>query len=199
MEFGINKLVEALYGDEGSGFPDELAGQYAEANGYLMAMHILRMKTEDGDDAPLKEAEEILNRLRPQTGFANFVEIFQAEMFGHSDDGGGLMTFPDGYLFLPEAMVPEFSDTTAALSIGEMSGVVETDFGYHIILRLPVDYDIPIMTRDGPSPGTFRQLAAANSFESIVLGWRDHISQSIEFTSEYESLDLTRIFGLHLH
>ena len=109
------------------------------------------------------------------------------------------MSFPDGYLFLPEAMVQEFSDTTAALNIGEMSGIVETDFGYHIILRLPVDYDVPIMTREGPSPGTFRQLAAANSFESTVLGWRDFISQSIEFSSEYESIDLARIFGLHLH
>jgi len=157
------------------------------------------MKTEDGDDAPLKEAEEILSRLRQQSGSANFVEIFQAEMLQHSDDGGGLMSYPGGYLFLPEAMVPEFSDTTASLSIGEMSDIVETGFGYHIILRLPVDYDIPIMTREGPSPGTFRQLAAAGSFESIVVGWFETINQNVEFTSDYESINLGRIFGLHIH
>jgi len=201
LEFSVGLLADNMFGEDASDFPDASVMEYISNSNLdlLMAMHILRMKTEDGDDAPLKEAEEILNRLRPQAGSANFIETFKAEMLQHSDDVGGLMSFPDGYLFLPEAMVREFSDTTAALSIGEMSGIVETDFGYHIILRLPVDYDVPVMTREGPTPGTFRQLAAANYFESTVLGWRDFVSQNIEFTSEYESIDLAGIFGLHLH
>jgi len=199
LEFSIGLLADNLYGEDAAGFTDEKVLEYINTSGLnlLMAMHILRMKAEDGSDAPLKEAEEILNRLRPQAGSANFTEIFKAEMFEHSDDGGGLMTFPDGYLFLPEAMVIEFSNTTAALNIGEMSDIVETEFGYHIILRLPIDYDSPVMTREGPSPGTFRQLAAANSFESIVGEWFDSVSQNVEFTSNYESIDLAVIFRLH--
>jgi len=201
LEFSVGLLADNMFGEDASEFSDERVQEYINTNSLdlLMAMHILRMKTEFGDDNPLLEAEEILNRLRPQTGAANFIEIFQEEMFEHSDDGGGLMSFPNGYLFLPEAMVPEFSDTTAALNIGEMSGIVESEFGYHIILRLPVDYNTPIMTRDGPSPGSFRQLAAANSFESVVVGWLDSITQNLEITSVYESIDLAGIFGLHLH
>ena len=201
LEFRVGLLADKMFGDDAADFSDESVLEYINDNNLelLMAMHILLMKTEDGDGTPLKKAEEILDRLRPQAGSVNFIEVFQAEMFEHSEDSGGLMSFPDGYLFLPEAMVPEFSDTTASLNIGDMSGIVETDFGYHIILRLPVDYDTPLMTRDGPSPGSLRQLAAAGKFESIVSGWFESINQNIEFTPEFESIDLASIFKIHIY
>jgi hypothetical protein len=44
IEFGVSALIEALYGEEGSGFPDSRVSEYVERNGFLMAMHILRLK-----------------------------------------------------------------------------------------------------------------------------------------------------------
>jgi len=199
LDYTIGAFADHLYGADGAGYPDDKVAEYAEIIGYdlLMATHILRLKTEDGDDTPLKEAEEILRRLRPQASSANFLEIFQAEMFEHSEDVGGVTSFPDGYLFLYDAMVPEFSEATMTLRLGEMSGIVETEYGYHIILRLPVNFDSYLMTPGNVSQLTLRQLAAGSNLEYTISEWSAFIEQNLEYTSAYNSIDLSKIFKIH--
>ena len=45
---------------------------------------------------------------------------------------------PDGYQFTNGTMVAEFQDGTAALGFNEISAPVQSDYGWHIILRLPL-------------------------------------------------------------
>ena len=62
---------------------------------------------------------------------------------------------PEGYFFVTGAMVPEFYDATVLLEIGEMSGLVRSQFGYHIILRTetyPPDPERRVMRFQGQEP-----------------------------------------------
>jgi len=197
-EFLIGKIISALYGEEASGFPDERVAAYAEENNFMMAMHILRLKPDDESDDvdPLGDAEDILKQLTERIGSDNFIEFFEELMHEKSEDFGGLMSYPTGYLFLHGDMVSEFSNTTAALEIGEMSGIVETVYGYHIILRLPIDYDVVPSgySREGIMR-SLRQIAALVDFDNLQEEWLDALN--VEFTPEYNSIDLSVIFKIH--
>jgi peptidyl-prolyl cis-trans isomerase C len=95
----------------------------------VRASHILVMADEQADEATKKKArtkiDDILKRVRAGEDFAKLAKE-------HSDDGskdqGGDLGF-----FVREKMVPPFSEAAFALKPGEVSDVVTTQFGYHII------------------------------------------------------------------
>lgn len=84
----------------------------------VRASHIL-VKTEAEAKAILKELE----------GGADFAKLAseKSEDTGSKANGGDLNFFKRG------DMVPEFSDAAFKLKVGETSGAVKSDFGYHII------------------------------------------------------------------
>jgi len=53
----------------------------------------------------------------------------------------GMEGNPDGYTFTAGMMVPEFEQGTRELEIGEISGLVRSQFGYHIIKRVEPNPD----------------------------------------------------------
>lgn len=83
----------------------------------IRASHIL-LKTED-------DANEAMKKL--QSG-ANFEELAkEISICPSSKDGGDL-----GYFYFDE-MAYEFSEVAFNMKVGELSGIVKTDYGYHII------------------------------------------------------------------
>jgi hypothetical protein len=144
---------------------------------------------------PLGEAERILQLLNSRIGSDNFVEFFREMMFEHSEDPGSISS-PDGYLFREGDMVSEFFEATIGLEIGEISGIVETMYGYHIILRIPIDYDsVPIALMGGGNFASLRMLAAIEDFWTQHSQWIDAVMAEVEFSPEYEALDLAAVFG----
>jgi len=193
VEFNIGLLMNSLYGEDAASLSDEEVASFAKENEFLMAMHILRLKSDEEGADPLGEAEEILKQLQDQKGSDDFIEFFHDLMHEKSEDYGGLMSYPNGYLFVHKDMVEEFSDTTASLEIGELSGIVETMYGYHIILRIPIDYDtVPSeLSREGINR-TLRQEVALINFDALHTQWME--SLNVVFSPEYNSLDLAEIF-----
>ena len=125
--------------------------QYVADSGIFGVKHILLMTTaadqKDADgnvtqtaaeynEAQLALASDLLAQIKSaEDPVAKFDELMKE----HSEDGG-LTTNPDGYTFSgSDSLVGGFREATLALEVGEISDVVITDYGYHILLRLPVD------------------------------------------------------------
>ena len=76
-------------------------------------------------------AENILEQLNAaEDPVAKFSEL--AEQYG--EDPGRAQN-PSGYVYVPGTMVQEFEDAVDSLAAGEISGIVQSEYGFHIILR----------------------------------------------------------------
>lgn len=92
----------------------------------VRASHIL-LKTEGKDDATVKaRAEEVLKQAKGGADFAALAKQF-SEDDSNAQNGGDLDFFGRG------RMVPEFDTAAFAMEIGQISELVKTQFGYHII------------------------------------------------------------------
>ncbi len=102
----------------------------------VWARHILIKVEEDTSDdeknKARKKAEEIIERLNKGEDFAELAAEY-SEDTGSKQYGGA-------YVFGRGKMVKEFEDAAFKLEPGEISGIVETTYGFHII-KLEEKYD----------------------------------------------------------
>ena len=92
----------------------------------VRASHIL-LKTEGKDDAAVKkQAEELLAKVKAGADFAKLATEY-SEDDTSKVKGGDLDFFGKGQ------MVPEFDKTAFSMKPGEISDLVKTQYGYHII------------------------------------------------------------------
>lgn len=87
----------------------------------------------------LAKAESILAQIRASADPAATFDVLMSEHSQDGRDSEGNLLSPDGYTATPGQMVPEFEQTAFSIAIGEISDVVESDCGYHIILRGEVE------------------------------------------------------------
>jgi parvulin-like peptidyl-prolyl isomerase len=94
----------------------------------------------EADAAARKQADELLAQLKGGADFAKLAKEFSADP-GSAAKGGDLGYFKQGM------MAKEFEDAAFALQPGQLSAVIKTQFGYHIIKvtgrrsTLPADFD----------------------------------------------------------
>lgn len=164
-------LLESVYGIQGADCPDEEVLVYAENHGYMQVKHILISSEESKE-----QAESILSELQSINLTGEELEAaFDEKMMEYSEDTG-LTLYPDGYLFKSGDMDEEFEAAAKVLQEYEISQVVKSDSGYHIILRLPINCDA--VPYGGTDP--LRYLTAYERFDSIVSGWQKEMTITYE-------------------
>lgn len=134
----IQKSQEKFYSEEKVSdsemkkYYDEHIDEYKKDE--VEASHIL-IKTTDDQNKPLPEAdqkkakekaEKVLKEVKAGGDFAELAKKYSQDP-GSAEQGGSLGTFGKGM------MVKEFEDAAFGMEPGQVSNLVKTDFGYHII------------------------------------------------------------------
>ncbi len=147
------------------------------------ASHILIAAEKLGKDKARQKAEEVLREVQAKP--AAFAELARK----HSDDPGSASQGGDLGFFGRGMMVKPFEDATFALRDGEVSGVVESDFGFHIIKLTGqhVAREKPLaevrgeIERELKSSAVARKFAeAAESFSNMVYEQSDSLQPVAE-------------------
>lgn len=147
------------YGPEGVKLPsDEAVLEAMEEGGYYFTKHILLQNTSqtetitneagqevakplEGEEltAQLEKAQSIAPQLEGLTGEA-LEEKFDELMHEMSEDVGadGSQNCVNGYYASSGQMVAEYEAGAKELENWEVSEVVESTYGYHVILRMPM-------------------------------------------------------------
>ena len=133
----VDKLVEKICADAGEPTEDEAKAFFEAHRGefgkeaQVRAQHIL-VTPKGRDDAAKAEALAKIKAIRARVEAGS---DFSEEAAAHSDcpsgkqAGGSLGWFSHGM------MVKEFDEAAFALPVGGLSDIVETQFGYHVILK----------------------------------------------------------------
>jgi len=132
----VDKLVEKAVAEVGEPTEDDIRKhfeahkvEYAKGE-RVLAQHILI--TPDGDTQVSKdEARAKIVSIRERViGGKDFADEAAAHsMCPSGKEGGSLGWFSRGM------MVPEFDQAVFSMNVGEVSDIIETQFGYHIIFK----------------------------------------------------------------
>lgn len=190
-------LFNSVYGENGEKVSDE--DLKAGAEGYIMAKHILvNSVDEDGNalsDEELSAAKDKINNVKALLDAyeGDDLESYFDELMADNTEDTGYATSPDGYLFTEGNMVTEFYDAALALEEGKYSDIVESAYGYHIILRIPIDPDaVPIMYMTYGMSYSLRYIVANKLFNDLTDSWIESVD--VNTTEFYDTIDLAQAF-----
>ena len=194
-----DRVVEAqeLYGAQGEKLPEADVVKALEDQGYLSAHHILFMTIDPMTGKNLEEAEvaaklqqanDLVKELRAIEDHAELIKRFQELKNQYCEDTGKQL-YPDGYTFTPGTMVPIFEDTLKAQQPFEISDPVQSEYGFHIIMRLPLSGESLLFSPQG-TPQIARVAVAQ---ERITKDLDDYYTANPPVYAEgLEDLDLTQ-------
>lgn len=197
-----SRLFENMFGANGDKLSEKEVVDKAGELGYVRVKHILVM-TKDDTNTTLPEdqlkakkatAEKILKELKAISDKTALEKRFEELMSEYGEDPG-MGYNPDGYTFIPGngIMVESFEKASTELDEYGLSEIVETDYGYHIILRLPLRASATALYSNDQSQNTLAFYIAKEMMSSQTKNWADE--SKVEFSKAYEKMDIAEVFS----
>jgi len=128
---GASKFETEFNGDKSKFIEDEKMFQSYADKDHVSVQHILILNDSEKHENPEAVINDVLKRAKDG-------EDFQALMEEFNEDPGQP---PAGYSIGKGEMVPEFENAAFALDYDQISDVVKSDYGYHIIKRVTGLYE----------------------------------------------------------
>lgn len=196
----VEKIQDYYFGKGGiyTASDEDLIQKFKEQ--YVQAKHILIAKKDmnTGEDLTGEALEEAKTKAKEALKRAQEGEDFDALINEYGEDPG-MVNYPNGYIFKDGDMVPEFYNATLELKDNEISKVVESDYGYHIIMRMPLDAENNLDETDLAQTGTYRDLLNAEvtgkDFLSLLKEWINS-AKSTMVDSEVEKITVDTAYDL---
>ncbi len=184
----LSACRRTLYGENGEKIDEQQVLDWMEEQGIVSANHILiptlDLSTYAELDEPTKAekavlAQQIAEELQaiedPQELETRFLELKEQYCADGSD-----------YVFGPGVMVDAFYEGALALEEGQVSDPVLSQYGYHIILRRPLNADDQIFTSEGMRD------AKSIMVETLFDRWMQDrmMAQVLEYAPGFEAPNL---------
>jgi len=196
-----DRMLNNMFGTNGEKLSQSDILDKATDMGYVRVKHIL-ISTKDDSGATLSDdkiaekqtqAEGLLSELKGITDQTALEKRFD-EMITQYGGDPGVEYYTEGYTFIPGKGTMDASFETAAGKLSEygLSDLVKTDYGYHIILRLPLTTTATVEYSSETSKTTLGYYVAENMFGSETDNWTNE--STVKLTKTYQDMDIAKVF-----
>lgn len=189
IDYVSKHLFKQLYGANGEKCTNEDISAFVKKKGFMCTKYIFLSNTDTRGDKlsaeKLAENQKLLQSILTQLDISKAaLTLFDTLMTKHSNERA-LLNFPDGRLIESGGIGAEFENAYWKLEEKKYSGIVETDNGCYIILRLPI---FPDMTADSAG-NTLRYVTAyEHLFKSQVEAWS--AKMNVKYEDAYYSINV---------
>ncbi|MBQ9044617.1 MAG: peptidylprolyl isomerase [Oscillospiraceae bacterium] len=194
-------LYQEMFGPEGEKLSEEELNDYVAQNGYMTVKHIL-FSTVDENNEPIDEsalqrkldrAQRVIERIQEIEDPEERLRQFERYMRDYNEDPGAEQ-YPGGYCFTAGQMDAAFETASAQLQPYEITPEpVQTEHGYHVILRIPTTGDDVLDYNEDGTPYLLRSDAAQAIYTSLVQAWI--ADAEVEWSEGFEDLDIQTLFA----
>lgn len=197
-----NRMLDTMYGTNGEKLSEDEILKKAGTLGYVRAKNLLILTSDDSgnklSDDQLAEKKALADKLDKElkgiTDKAQLEKRFD-ELTAQYGGDPGTQYYPDGYTFIPGKgnMDTTFESAVTATGEYQVSGVVETSYGYHIVLRLPLSASAPVEIGSDNTVEKLGYYVAQDLFNAEAETWAN--DAKVEYTKTYKKINLAKIFS----